>query len=154
LREFAYPIKTHLITDYHDASGPLNLDVLLAEAGERGEVVEHFEQTVLLQPIAANIHNNIAELLRHTGRYEEAIEHYKTALRLKPDLWQAYANLCMALNLADRSDEAIESAEHAIEVARAAKKDAVVSQIEEWLMHYRKELERGREAAASSEVNP
>jgi len=132
----------------NDPAAHYSLAKILAESGNMEVAKQHFESAVRLRPEFAEAHNDLAELQRHRGEYAEAIGHYRAALRLKPDLWQSYANLCIALNLADRSEEAVKTAERAIETARAAKQETVASQIEDWLFHYRKELDRNREAEA------
>ncbi len=131
-----------------------NLGVLLAETGNTAESIAHFEAALRLQPDFIAAHQELGELLRRAGRPEQAIEHYQAAVQLKPDDAPTYLKLAQTLAQLNRSKESIATAEKALEIARSTHQEAAAEQIEEWLKHYRTELQRDRDAAPTSTSSP
>jgi len=100
----------------------------------------------------ADAHYMLGGMKRQAGQSHAAIEHYQTALRLKPDFFQAYVDLAGVFNSQGHTEDAVATAEKGIEVARRTGHQAQVEQIEEWLRHYRTELQRG-ESPTPSKTN-
>lgn len=91
-----------------------NLGNLLREKGETGQAIEHiekamqhFRESVRLNPRDPYAYNNLAGLLIGMGRIDEAIEQCNLALRLEPNYSDAHRNLALALAAAGRMREAI-----------------------------------------------
>jgi Flp pilus assembly protein TadD len=136
-----------------DPEALYNLGLLLTASGDAEKAVAHFQEALRLQPEVAEFHSSFADLLRKLDRSQEAIDHYQTAVRLKPDYLPPYGNLVQMLAAADRSAEAIAIAVKGIEFGRATKQDGAAGDIEEWLMHYRRELQRAGETVAPDETS-
>ena len=88
--------------------------IVLANAGQLQEAIEHYQQALRLKPDYAEAHNNLGTALVDTGRPQEAIEHYRQALRLNPDYPEAHNNLGAALANAGQLQEAIEHYKQAL----------------------------------------
>jgi len=116
--------------------------------------MKHLEKAVQLKPQSAEYQSGLGDALRQTGEYSKAIEHYQTAIQLKSDFMPAYTNLAQAYNLADRSQDAIATAEKGIEVAHATGQQAASDQLDQWLTHYKIELERAHDANSSVQPAP
>lgn len=137
--------------DSDDADAHNNLGVLLAGVGDRIQAIAHLEQAARISPDRADIHKSLGDVLQQEGRPQQAIEQYHVAIRLQPDFVDAHASLAKALAQANRSQEAIAAAEKAIEVARSARQQSAIDQIESWLTHYRTQLPSAAGAGTSSE---
>lgn len=131
------------------ANAHKNLGGVLAGAGDAAGGTAHLEEALRLQPDLADAHYMLGELLRQAGQNQAAIEHYQTALRLKPDFFAVYIDLAGAFNSQGRHKNAIATAEKGIEVARSTGHQAQSEQIEEWLKHFRTELQRSESATPS-----
>ena len=57
-------------------------------------------QTVAVEPIFPDGHNNLASALKHIGQFSEAELEYRKTLELRPDFAQAHSNLIMLLHYA------------------------------------------------------
>jgi tetratricopeptide (TPR) repeat protein len=125
-----------------DASAHYNLAVILAGVGRSAEAISHFEQAIRLSPQFADAHNGLGDALRNIGRTKEAIEHHQIALKIKPSFIDAYSSLAQSLALAHQSEDAITAAEKGIKVARSTNQTTAADGLEEWLKHYRIELQR------------
>jgi tetratricopeptide (TPR) repeat protein len=74
-----------------------NLGMFLAERGQYGEALAHFDEACRLNPDDALAKNNLALTLANQGRIAEAIPLYLNALQRKPDYTDAHFNLGRAL---------------------------------------------------------
>jgi protein O-mannosyl-transferase len=74
-----------------------NLGMFLAERGEYGEALAHFDEACRLNPEDALAENNLGLTLANLGRITEAIPFYRDALERKPDYTDAHFNLGRAL---------------------------------------------------------
>jgi tetratricopeptide (TPR) repeat protein len=124
-----------------DARSRVNLAKLLVEIGNNDEAYSQFTQALTLQRDRADVHSYLGAMLGKTGRTKEAIEHFQVALRLDPKLTDAYSNLAIALAIENRPAEAIAISQSGIEVARANGEQEAAQNAEEWLTHYRAELQ-------------
>jgi tetratricopeptide (TPR) repeat protein len=134
----------------NDANAHYNLAAILAGVGRNAEAIPHFEQAIRVSPQFADAHNGLGDALRSAGRTKEAIEHHQIALKIRPDFIDAYASLAQSLALAGQSGEAISVAQKGIEIARSTNQAAAADQVDEWLKHYRIELQRAVDAAPSN----
>jgi tetratricopeptide (TPR) repeat protein len=128
-----------------DVSAHNNLGTLFANTDDTANAVAHFQEAVRLSPNTPHLRSNLGNALLKCGRSQEAVEHFRAAVRIEPDNLQAAANLVQALAQAGHVKEAVATAEHTITAARSAGSEAAANQLEEWLHHYRLELERGNE---------
>src|SRR5262249_3032538 len=104
--------------------------------------ISHYQQAVELQPNRADFHKMLGDLFRQGANDQQAIEHYQAAVRLRPDFADAYVELVPLLAQANKSDEAVAAATKAIALAGSSGQQAAAEQLEEWLKHYQKELDR------------
>jgi tetratricopeptide (TPR) repeat protein len=119
-----------------------NLALAYSQMGQFGEATKYFELVLHEQPESTEAHNRLADVLRQAGQPAPAIEHYRAVLRLDPNDLHAQVSLAQTLALVDQSAEAIATAEKAIELGRSTGQEATAEQLEEWLKHYRVELQR------------
>jgi tetratricopeptide (TPR) repeat protein len=124
------------------AAAHINLGKTLATSGEVDEAMRELQTAIRLQPSRADLHNELGAMLGQKNQNELAAEQFQWAVELDPKLAQAYSNLAMALALMNRSAEAIANAQRGIEVARATGQLDTATAAEEWLRHYRNELNR------------
>jgi protein O-mannosyl-transferase len=134
----------------NSATAHYNLGNILGRSGDLKEALAQLQQAIQLQPDFAGAHHSLGDVLRKDGRLQEAIEQYQAARQLTPNHVPVYLSLVQALNLASRPEEAVAMAQVGIQVARVNGQDAAADQLEEWLKHYRKELERSSESVSSS----
>jgi protein O-GlcNAc transferase len=85
------------------------LDVAAGElaAGRLEEAIAAYGQAVRLDPLIAQIHNNLGVALKEAGRVDEAIGAFRRAIELLPDRSQAWNNLGTALAMKGDMDGAI-----------------------------------------------
>jgi tetratricopeptide (TPR) repeat protein len=131
----------------------INLAKMLSASGNVGEAVGAWRHAVRLQPNRADLHNELGAALRTSGQIDEAIEHFQIALNLDPKFAKAYGNLALSLALLNRPEDAILASQRAIEVARATGQTDVEKATEEWLTHYRAELQAKSKQGVSREQN-
>lgn len=133
----------------NDAEAHANLANVFAAVGDANEAIAHYNESIKRQPDRADLHTNLANVLRQSGQIKAAIEQYRLAVKLKADDLHAYASLAESLAALDQSQEAIATAEKAIEIARSTGQVAAVGEFDEWLKHYRIELQRAAETSSS-----
>lgn len=92
--------------------------VALRRQGRVPEAIEHFRQSLNLNPRQPHVHNNLGGALASTGFQPEAEGHYRQALQLKPDYAEARYNL--ALLLLDRDPAAAKDLLQAVTSATPA----------------------------------
>ncbi len=136
------------------ATAHVNLATLLASTGDTDESISQYMQAIQLQPGRADLHNSLGVLLGKNERANEAIAEFQAALRVDPKSAQAYSNLALTYALTGRSEEAIATSQRGIEVARSTGHQEEAKMAEEWLTHYRAELEQTRKAAAAASSSP
>jgi protein O-mannosyl-transferase len=141
-------------SDSHFVSAHVSWALVLSSQGEFVEASRHLEKAIALGNDQSDIHNLLGDCYRKSGSMEKAIEQYRAAVRQKPDYMAAHANLAQTLALVHRSKEAVEAADKAIEIARSKAKLEELAQFEEWLKHYRIELQRAAEAASTDSPGP
>lgn len=89
--------------------------VALRRLGRVPESIEHFRQSLSLNPRQPHVHNNLGGALASAGFQHEAEGHYRQALQLKPDYTEARYNL--ALLLLERDPAAAKDLLQAVTVA-------------------------------------
>jgi tetratricopeptide (TPR) repeat protein len=92
--------------DESAAKANFSLAVLMMEAGERKEAIEHLSAAVKYQPNYVEAHIALADALSRSGKVQEALVHYKTALEINPRAAQASMGAALALVRARRFQEA------------------------------------------------
>ena len=93
-----------------------NLGVALKEQGKFGEAIEHYAETLRINPTYAVAHSNWGIVLAAHGEFEKAIGHFSQALRIQPNYEEAYYNLGLALAKQGRVQEAIKHFSEAIRI--------------------------------------
>jgi len=96
------------------AQAHYQLGVLLEEAGQITEAIDHYRIAIRFNPMLAEAHVNLGAALASLGDFDGAIEVYRGALRLHPQLAEAHFNWGNALVAQDNMDEAIEHYQQAI----------------------------------------
>src|SRR6185369_13978720 len=91
-----------------------NLGAELAEAGQSGEAVSHFETALRANPADAKTRENLVHALRRqgmesarAGRWPEAIPIFQRTVQLTPGSAAFQAALAVALVNANRLEEAV-----------------------------------------------
>jgi tetratricopeptide (TPR) repeat protein len=74
-----------------------NLGVELKNRGRVHEAIEHFKQTIDIDPQFTEAYNNLGNSYIKVGRSEEAIKQYKMALSITPNDPRIHMNLGHAL---------------------------------------------------------
>jgi hypothetical protein len=74
-----------------------NLGVALKDQGRVHEAIEHFKQTIAIDPQFTEAYNNLGNSYIKIGRSEEAIKQYKSALKISPEDPRIHMNLGHAL---------------------------------------------------------
>lgn len=129
-----------------DAEAYNNLAHVFASEDNHEKAISLFEKVVQLQPEFVAAQSDFADLLLRTGRPQDSVAHYQAALRVNPELWGVYPKLTRALNLANRADEAMATARRALALARSRGKAEIAEEIERWIAHNQKELERSTQS--------
>jgi Flp pilus assembly protein TadD len=70
------------------------------------EAIVQLQESVRLQPLYPEAHDNLGNALQAVGRTDEAMAEYRQAIRLRPDYHEAHYNLGLALRAAGRASEA------------------------------------------------
>ena len=73
------------------------LGAALGQRGQIDEAIRQYQETLRLNPDAAEAHYNLGVTLAAKGQTDEAIRQFQEALRLKPDFAQARDDLARAL---------------------------------------------------------
>jgi tetratricopeptide (TPR) repeat protein len=74
-----------------------NLGVALKKEGRVHEAIEHFKQTIAIDPQFTEAYNNLGNSYMKIARSEEAIKQYKMALSLAPEDPRIHMNIGHAL---------------------------------------------------------
>lgn len=85
-------------------------------SGRMSDALLFMRQAIEMQPLQAEMHNDLGIELGQAGRAKEAIESFATAIRLKPHYAEAHGNLGIALQQQGRLHEAIKSYSRALEL--------------------------------------
>jgi tetratricopeptide (TPR) repeat protein len=133
-----------------DANTHSNLGLAFAATNDPEQAVAELQRAFQLAPDSAEIRFNLGDVLFLTGRFPEAIEHYRAAMRLQPAMLRVYASLAQALGRAGQAEEAVAIAQQGVSANRSRGQIAAAEQLEDWLSHYQKELERSRGAESTS----
>ena len=111
------------------------------------EAATHFGEAVRLKAGQAEAHYLLALALACQGDIENAVQHCAKAKAIQPSIDTSvtlHESLAENYAKAGRWDDAIRSAEHALEIARAAGKDDLAGRIEARLLRYRAQPASGR----------
>jgi tetratricopeptide (TPR) repeat protein len=91
-----------------------NLGVALVSRGDTTRAIEHFQESVRLEPDFAHAHNRLALALDGRGESAEVTKHLAEVTRIRPNDAEAFANLGVALVKQGRTAEAIEAFSQAV----------------------------------------
>lgn len=83
-----------------------NLGTLLAERGDFGRAIEHFQRALEIYPHNAAAHQNLARALAALGQWDRTAEHYARAVALQPRNVAARRGWAEALEQLGRLEEA------------------------------------------------
>lgn len=89
------------------------------EAGKLEHAIPLLQRALQLDPLAAEVHNNLAAALIDAGRPADAVDHFTAALKLKPGVASTHYNFGNLLLQLGRVPEAIAQQQQAL-LARAA----------------------------------
>jgi tetratricopeptide (TPR) repeat protein len=78
----------------------------LFQNGKVYEAMEHFNETLRINPNRHTAHNNLARALQLLGKEEQAMSHYRRAVEIEPDFAGGHYNLAGALESQGKEDEA------------------------------------------------
>jgi tetratricopeptide (TPR) repeat protein len=121
-----------------DAASHYNLARLLEDNGQPLEAIEHYRQTIAVQPDFSAAHTNLAILLLTAGHTPEAIRHFELALRTQEDL-DNYMNLVMVYSQLNRAADVIPIAEKALVLARSQGETSLAKELETILAYFRRQ---------------
>lgn len=96
-----------MLRNAEQAEAHYKLGVLLEEAGQITEAIDHYRIAIRFNPMLAEAHVNLGAALASLGDLDGAIQVYRGALRLHPQLAEAHFNWGNALVAQDNMDEAI-----------------------------------------------
>ena len=88
----------------------------LAQQGERGEAMQHYQRAVEIDADVPQAHNILGLALAGQGRFAEAIEQYQAALGIDPCSAEAHNNLGSALAARGQVEQAIHHCRQALEI--------------------------------------
>ncbi|MFH0982754.1 MAG: tetratricopeptide repeat protein [Planctomycetota bacterium] len=131
------------------ATAHYNLAVLLARQRRITDAIDHFHETLRINPRYPDAYYNLGNALTEVGRTEEAIQAYRQALRVNPDYAQAHYELARTLAATDASDQAVQHYRRALEInpdyvqAHYELANVLVAQgvFDQAVEHYRRALE-------------
>jgi tetratricopeptide (TPR) repeat protein len=95
----------------------INLGVVLQQAGQLDEAMEHWEQAIRINPDNAEVRYNLGKAWQQLGRPEEAARQYEHALQINLADADTHGRLATALIQLGRTDEAIEHLEESLRIA-------------------------------------
>ncbi len=124
-----------------------DLGVLIASRSP-GEAIEHFRESLRLNPDNVESYNNLCHALAHAGRMSETIVACSSALRRDPSLYTAHNDLGAAMASMGKLDQARAEFEAALRLAPAydeahnnlANVLAATGRVAEAIDHYRAAL--------------
>jgi tetratricopeptide (TPR) repeat protein len=93
-----------------------NLGNFLAQQGNTGEAMNHYQRALEIKPDYAEAHYNLADAFARQNQPDFAIEHLEAAVRINPQYVKARNNLGVALLGAGRLDEAVSQFERVLEL--------------------------------------
>jgi len=73
-----------------------NLGVELEKVGETDAAIDHFRETIRVEPGFARAYNNLGVALASQARFDEAVEQFQRALRFESERARAEQNLALA----------------------------------------------------------
>jgi protein O-mannosyl-transferase len=91
-----------------------NLGKLLADAGNTGDAIAHYQAASRIKPDYADAHNNLANALIRSGHLPEALDEFRIAIGLDRADAVYHGNMASALTQMGRYQEAIESCHEAL----------------------------------------
>jgi tetratricopeptide (TPR) repeat protein len=68
--------------------------------------IDHLRESLRINPLDAEAHNNMGGAYQRLGRYEDALKEHQAALRLNPQLVEARYNMGLCAQALNRLDEA------------------------------------------------
>jgi Flp pilus assembly protein TadD len=125
----------------------LNLGRAFLQKSRPTDAARELEESVRLDPANAEAQYLLALALAGLGEADRAAAHCAKAVALRPDLDTSvvlHELLGEAYAKAGRFEEAIRSAEHALQLARAAGKNDLAERIQARLQRYRAQASAGR----------
>jgi tetratricopeptide (TPR) repeat protein len=126
----------------NDSDAHSSLGSAFDMSGKLVEAIDEFRTAVDLDPNYLIARYNLGDALVRSGHGPEAIKHLEHAVLLKRDFLEAHITLAKAFALADRPSDAITTAEKAIQMGTSTGRESTVEPLQEWLTHYKIELER------------
>jgi tetratricopeptide (TPR) repeat protein len=84
-----------------------NLAHIMAKQGRMDEAVDHYRQTISINPNFADARVNLGNVYQMQGKYREAMNLYLQALELKPDNAGVHYNLGLMYDKEDDLDSAV-----------------------------------------------
>jgi len=94
-----------------------NLGLLLSDQGRIEEAMQHYHQSLQINPNNDEALYNLGVALAGEGRFDEAIENYRKAIQIDPNFGDALNNLGVALADEGRFDEAIKNYHRALQIS-------------------------------------
>ena len=80
--------------------------LLHGSAADLDIAIRHLRESLRINPVDAEAHNNMGGAYQRLGRYEDALEEHETALRLNPQLVEARYNMGVCNQALNRPEEA------------------------------------------------
>lgn len=79
---------------------------LHGSASDLEVAISHLRESLRINPLDAEAHNNMGGVYQRLGRYEDALKEHEEALRLNPHLVEARYNMGVCLQALNRLDDA------------------------------------------------
>jgi tetratricopeptide (TPR) repeat protein len=117
-----------------------DLGSIFLRLGQTNEALAQFQRAAELEPAFAEARFNLGGILLAQGRLDEARSQYEKVAELRPNLAQAHymlAKLAAAYAQIGRMEQAIATAEHALQLARAARETSLAASLAAQLQSYR-----------------
>jgi tetratricopeptide (TPR) repeat protein len=93
-----------------------NLGHALADRGQIGAAMAHFQKALEIKPDYAEAHNNLGNVLHGCGQLDLAITQYQRALDIKADYAEAHSNLAATLARLGQADAALAHYQKALQI--------------------------------------
>ena len=77
----------------NDARSYLNLAIVASHSGRLNQSIKLLKDSLFIEPLNVEVHDNLGAALVSTGNIEEAIRHFYIALQLNPEYKQAQQNI-------------------------------------------------------------
>jgi tetratricopeptide (TPR) repeat protein len=117
-----------------------DLGSIFLRLGQTNEAMVQFQRAAELEPAFVEAHYNLGGVLLVQGRLDEARSQYEKVAELRPNLAQAHymlAKLAAAYAQTGRIEQAIVTAEHALQLVRAARETSLAASLAAQLQSYR-----------------